>query len=389
MRLVCSSVDYRVRHGVLHAHSHGISLAVAGCGSFVPMSNASNFAVRPLEPSAPVHAGTAASPVPPFPRIVALGGGTGLPVVLRGLADALQSAAGECDVMRWADSLAAIVTVTDDGGSSGRLRRDLGVLPPGDIRNCLAALSADTALSRLLAHRFDAPTDLDGHAVGNLMLAAWMQMTGSFAAAIDEMATLLKARGRVYPSTIQDVTLRAELATGDLIDGETAIVAHPAQIRRMALARAVRPWPDALRALINADAVVVGPGSLYTSVLPNLLVDGVASTLSAVRGARIVVTNLMTQPGETDGLSLDDHLRVLREHTGRDLFDYVLVNRTQPTAAQLARYRSEGAELIRCDGNLPAAGGAELVEADLLDTSSDHVRHDSDKLAAVILELAP
>lgn len=141
-------------------------------------------------------------------------------------------------------------------------------------------------------------------------------------------------------------------------------------------------------ALINADAIVVGPGSLYTSVLPNLLVDGVASTLSAVRGARIAVMNLMTQPGETDGLSLDDHLRVLREHTGRDLFDYVLVNQTQPTAAQLARYRREGAELIRCDSHLPSAGGAEVIRGDLLDTTSDKMRHDSRKLAAMIVDIA-
>lgn len=350
------------------------------------MSSASDFTPQ-VTSSRPVHAGVA-SPLPPFPRIAALGGGTGLPVVLRGLANALQAAVGERDIAQWTDSLTAIVTVTDDGGSSGRLRRDLGVLPPGDIRNCLAALSADTALRRLLGHRFDAPTDLDGHAVGNLMLAAFTQMTGSFATAIDEMAMLLKTRGRVFPSTLEHVTLRAELATGDLIDGETAIVSHPAPIRRLALARQVRPCPEALRALINADAVVVGPGSLYTSVLPNLLVDGIASTLSAVRGARILVANLMTQPGETDGLSLDDHLRVLHEHTGRQLFDYIIVNSTEPTAAQLARYHSEGAELLRYEGNLRSAGSAELVEGDLLYTGSDPVRHDSQKLAALILELA-
>jgi len=352
------------------------------------MSNAADFIVSPVAPSEPVHAATAALAPRAFPRIVALGGGTGLPVVLGGLAEALQATVGEDNLTHWTDSLAAIVTVTDDGGSSGRLRRDLGMLPPGDIRNCLAALSSDAAFKRLLAHRFDAPTAFDGHAVGNLMLAALTQMTGSFATAIDQMATLLKARGRVYPSTIEDVTLQAELATGEVIEGETAIVEHPAQIRRLRLARHVRPWPDALRALINADAIVVGPGSLYTSVLPNLLVDGVASTLSAVRGARIAVMNLMTQPGETDGMSLDDHLRVLREHTDRDLFDYVLVNRTQPTAAQLAPYRSEGAELLRYEGHLPAAGGAELIEADLLDTTSDKLRHDSGKLAAVIVKIA-
>jgi len=321
-----------------------------------------------------------------FPRIVALGGGTGLPVVLRGLATALQADVG--DVTPWRDWLTAIVTVTDDGGSSGRLRQELGMLPPGDVRNCLAALSPDAAFAQLLSHRFDARTNLDGHPVGNLLLAALTQMTGSFTQAIDEMAALLKTCGRVFPSTIEDVALRAELANGEIVDGETAIVGHSARVRRLELARPVRPWPDALRAIINADLVVVGPGSLYTSVLPNLLIDGVASTLSAVGGERVLVANLMTQPGETDGLSLDDHLRVLREHTGRDLFDYVLLNTTPPTAAQLARYRAEGAELLRHDRPLPSAGGAKSIEADLLDTSSDHVRHDADKLAAAILAIA-
>jgi len=323
-----------------------------------------------------------------FPRVVALGGGTGLPVVLRGLANALLGAAGEDDPTRWADWLAAVVTTTDDGGSSGRLRRDLGVLPPGDVRNCLAALCCDPALTRLLAHRFEGRTYLRGHAVGNLLIAALTQMTGSFERAVDEMASLLKTCGRVYPATNEDVTLRAELANGESIDGETAIVGHPSSIRRMALARHVTPSPDALRALINADVVVVGPGSLYTSILPNLLVDGLASTLSAVRGVRIIVANLMTQPGETDGTSLDDHLRVLREHTGYDLFDYVLLNRTPPTRAQLARYRVEGAELLAHDGLLPSAGQADVVFADLLDTSSDRIRHDGDKLAAAILDIA-
>jgi uncharacterized cofD-like protein len=319
-----------------------------------------------------------------YPRIVAFGGGTGLPVVLRGLADAIPARVGD----RWADRLAAIVTVSDDGGSSGRLRRDFGVLPPGDIRNCLAALSSDVAFGRLLGHRFDGGTDLSGHAVGNLMLTALARMTGSFAGAIDEMGRLLNARGRVFPSTCDDVTLRAELANGDTVDGESAIVQHPADIRRLTLVRRARPWPDALRAIINADVIVVGPGSLYTSVVPNLLVDGVASTLAAVRGIRICVANLMTQAGETEGMSLDDHLRVLLEHTGHHLFDYVLVNNREPDAAQLERYRREGAEPVRRGRELRFGGRAKLVAADLLDTDSDHVRHDGAKLAAAILDIA-
>ena len=328
-----------------------------------------------------------ASRSPRCPRIVAIGGGTGLPIVLRGLADALEDALGSDHHGRCSDALTAIVTVSDDGGSSGRLRRDLGMLPPGDIRNCLAALAANPALGRLLDYRFDGPTDLEGHPVGNLMLAAMARVTGSFASGVDELGRLFGARGRVFPVTVEDVSLRAEMTNGEIVEGETSIVGHRAAIRRLALARQVRPCPEALRALINADAVVVGPGSLYTSVLPNLLVDGVASTLSAVCGVRIAVANLMTQPGETDGMSLTDHLRVLREHTGRDLFDYILVNATPPTPAQIRSYRSDGADLIPCTVSPSLAGRARIVMADLLDTTSDQIRHDSGKLASTILDI--
>jgi uncharacterized cofD-like protein len=325
----------------------------------------------------------------PVPRVVAIGGGTGLPILLRGLADAMGPVADAGRGARAADTLSAIVTVTDDGGSSGRLRRELGILPPGDIRNCLAALSGNARFERVLAHRFAAAeTWLDGHAVGNLVLAALAQMTGNFAEAVEELRRLLRARGCVFPSTLEDVTLRGELTSGEFVDGETAIVRNPAAIHRLALARPARPYPDALRALINADIVVVGPGSLYTSVLPNLLVDGVTSTLSALESVRVYVANLMTQPGETDGFSLDDHLQVLREHTGHDLFDYVLVNRTPPTEAQLERYRDEGAELIPFDSWGVSAGSARLVAADLLETTGNQVRHDPAKLAAAILRLA-
>jgi uncharacterized cofD-like protein len=341
----------------------------------------------PLVPfSTTVHARCKAPVLAGVPRIVAIGGGTGLPAVLRGLANAMGPVVYVGGGARSADTLSAIVTVTDDGGSSGRLRRDLGMLPPGDIRNCLAALTGNSTFERLLTHRFAAADSwLDGHAVGNLMLAALAQMTGNFAEAIDELARLLKARGSVFPSTLEDVMLRGELENGETIEGETAIVDSPAAIRRMALARPARPYPGALRALINADVIVVGPGSLYTSILPNLLIDGVTSTLSAVQAIRVYVANLMTEPGETDGYSLDDHLRVLREHTGRDLFDYVLVNSTPPTESQITRYRGKGAELIPV---VHTAEGPRLIRADLLDTSGDQVRHDPAKMADAILRLA-
>ena len=319
------------------------------------------------------------------PRVVAIGGGTGLPVVLRGLAAAMPLRRASHEPPRSPEALTAIVTVTDDGGSSGRLRRDLGMLPPGDVRNCLGALASSGPFERLLNHRIDSSTALGGHPVGNLILAALTQMTGDFGSAIDELGRLLEARGRVYPATLDDVTLRAELASGEVLEGETAIVSHPSPIRRIALARPVRPTPDALRAIAHADAIVVGPGSLYTSLLPNLLVDDVADAVAAAAGVRIYVANLMTQPGETDDLTLADHLRIIREHTGYDLFDYVLVNRTPVTAAQAARYDGEAAQLVPHYGGAP--GAPRVVTADLLDTTIDKARHDPRRLAAAILDL--
>jgi uncharacterized cofD-like protein len=319
------------------------------------------------------------------PRIVAIGGGTGLPVVLRGLAGAMPHVLAPQGPWPSTEALTAIVTVTDDGGSSGRLRRDLGMLPPGDVRNCLGALAASGPFERLLNHRIDSSTALGGHPVGNLILAALTQMTGDFGSAIDELGRLVEARGRVYPATLDNVTLRAELASGEVVEGETAIVSHPSPIRTIALAHPARPTPDALRAIVHADAIVVGPGSLYTSLLPNLLVSGLAATLSAVAGVRIYVANLMTQPGETDDLTLADHLRIIRQHTGYDLFDYVLLNRTPVTAAQAARYDGEAAQLIPHYGTLP--GTPRLVTAELLDTTTDKARHDPRKLAAAILDI--
>ena len=256
---------------------------------------------------------------PASPRIVALGGGTGLPAVLEGLcrlADASGPVAN--------DAITAVVTVTDDGGSSGKLRREYGMLPPGDVRNCLTALvEADSPFRQLLQHRIgDA-----AHPIGNLLLTALTQITGNFPDAVSQLGQMLGLRGRVLPTTGEDVHLKAEMQSGQIVTGETAIVQERRPIRRLSLDPSPRPLPDVLRALVNADAIVVGPGSLYSSTLPNLLVEGIASTISGVNAVRIYVANLMTEPGETDGFSLDDHLRVIREHAGYDLFDYILVNR--------------------------------------------------------------
>ena len=315
------------------------------------------------------------------PRIVAIGGGTGLPSVLEGLCG--QQTGTDAPV----DAITAIVTVTDDGGSSGRLRQEYGVLPPGDVRNCLAAfVEAGSPFKQLLQHRMgDA-----AHPVGNLLLTALTQITGSFPEAVTQLGQMIGLRGRVLPTTGEDVRLRAEMDGGQVLTGETAIVEKRRGIRRLSLDPSPRPLPEVLRALVNADAIVVGPGSLYTSTLPNLLVEGIASTISGVNAVRIYVANLMTEPGETDGFSLDDHLRVIREHTGFDLFDYILVNRRPIPAALIERYASQGSQPVRCERPLVWGGRAKIVEADfaceaLLDRGK--IRHEPVSLAAGIRAL--
>jgi uncharacterized cofD-like protein len=317
------------------------------------------------------------------PSVVAIGGGTGLPVVLRGLV----KACGDDEALL--DRLTALVTVTDDGGSSGVLRRELDMLPPGDIRNCLVALAGDEdRLSSLLQHRFEGPTPLAGHAVGNLVLAALVQQTGSFLKAVQCLADILRLKGRVLPVTESKVHLRAELLTGEIVEGETKIVSARSRIRRIGFDRPVQPMPDAIRALVNADVVVVGPGSLYTSILPNLLVTGVAATMSGLNAIRIYVANLMTQPGETDGYSLEDHLQAIREHTKAQLFDYVLINDAPMPASALAEYAGRGSEPVRRREGKGRVEGALVVERNLLSPSPDGLlRHSAESLAASIMDI--
>jgi uncharacterized cofD-like protein len=220
------------------------------------------------------------------------------------------------------------------------------------------------------------------------MLAALFQQTGGFLTAIDSLAEILKLRGRVLPVTEGSAQLRAELVTGEVFDGETNIVSAGRRIRRIGFDRVVQPTPDAIRALVNADIVVIGPGSLYTRILPSLLVMGIAGTISGVKAVRIYVGNLMTQPGETDGYSLEDHVQAIREHTNAELFDYVLVNRAPLPPVALAEYLRRGAEPVRRNECRTLLGGAVIVERDLVSMSSDsHLRHSPEALAAAILDL--
>jgi uncharacterized cofD-like protein len=323
------------------------------------------------------------------PRCVAIGGGTGLPAVLVGLREALREG-GAIDPNDLRDRLTAIVTMTDDGGSSGWLRRQLDILPTGDVRNCLAALAPDDSPFRaLIQHRFAGTHDLGGHAIGNLLLAALTQMSGDFQAAVGTLSSMMALEGSVLPSTAENVRLRAEFHGGETRVGETAIASCGTRIKRLSLERSVRPVPEALRALINADVITVGPGSLYTSIIPNLLVDGIASTMSGVRAVRIYVANLMTEPGETEGYTLADHLDEIRAHTGFDLFDYVLVNRRPIDPLGVGQYARRGSVPVLRDKRAAKGTGAAIVERDLAwQLEGGKIRHTPQPLAEAILELA-
>jgi uncharacterized cofD-like protein len=310
--------------------------------------------------------------VSPPPRIAALGGGTGLGSLLRGL-------------KRSPLDIAAIVTVADDGGSSGRLRRDLGVLPPGDIRNCLVALAHDESLmGRLFQHRF-AEGDLSGHPFGNLFLAALAEVTGNFDLAIQECSRILKIRGRVLPSTLAQIRLWAERADGTAVCGETRIASGDGPCRRVWLEPEPEAHPPAVRAIGEADLVLLGPGSLFTSVLPHLAVPEIAEAIADAPGCRTYVCNVMTQPGETDGFDAADHLeRVLEAVPGG--VDVVLVHEGPLDPEAAAVYAAEGQEPVGVDHGRLAELGVRVVSADLADEGRV-VRHSPDALAAALLAL--
>ncbi len=324
--------------------------------------------------------------VPPaHPRIVAIGGGTGLPTVLRGL----RQAALPMPTQGPGDWPTAIVTVMDDGGSSGRLRESLGMLPPGDIRNCLAALAPQrSVLSDVLNERLPGVNGEAGHPIGNLLLAALTATEGDFLRAVSVLGAQMNISGRVLPATLESVHLKAVFDDGGDVRGESAIAARRGRIRRLTLERPVRPLPETIQALVNAELIVVGPGSLYTSILPNLLVDGVASTISGLRATRVYVANLMTEPGETDDYSLADHLRVIREHTGYELFDYVLVNRAPIPEAAVAEYEADGSQVVRLDGTHGHCEGVRILTADLAALSpGGQIRHNPVALGAALTAL--
>ena len=319
-------------------------------------------------------------------RVVALGGGTGLSTVLRGLKEHITGRGNHRPKQPIAD-LTAVVTVTDDGGSSGRLRREYRILPPGDIRNCMVALSKDEdLLGKLFQYRFPAGRGLGGHSFGNLFLTALTNSTGDFSKAVQLSAQVLAIRGRIFPSTAQNVTLEAELEDGTVVAGETNISRSHERIRRVRLVpRRIRPLPEVLVALREADLILIGPGSLYTSIIPNLLVEEVADVIAHARATRVYIANLMTQPGETQHYSVADHVRAVYEHTRPGLFDFAVINRAPVSRALLRRYEAEGAEPVDASLGELSRMGLSYVTGNFL-RQGDVARHDQSRLARLLLD---
>jgi uncharacterized cofD-like protein len=285
--------------------------------------------------------------------------------------------------------LSVIVTVTDDGGSSGRLREELHVLPPGDIRNCMIALSEDEHLmSHLFRFRFNSDGGLHNHSFGNLFLTAMAGVTGDFAVAVRLTSEVLAIKGVIYPSTNSNVQLRAELEDGSWVEGETRITAQRKRIRRVQLDPPdARPLPDALEAIASADLITIGPGSLYTSLIPNMLVQKVIGAVRASGAMKIYIQNIMTQPGETDAYSAADHVQALAEHCDGILFPNILVNSAVPSAEMLKPYEAESATLVEIDRERLAGFRTNIVERELL-TQDGMIRHDPHRLAQAVMEIA-
>lgn len=316
---------------------------------------------------------------------VAIGGGNGLSTLLSGLKRFVD--AGD-DEPIWIEDLSAIVAVTDDGGSSGRLRDELQMLPPGDIRNCMVALSENSAtLSKLFQHRFRGEGDLGGHNFGNILLAALTEITGDFAEAVKLSCEILASKGHIYPATVSDVRLAAELVNGTIVRGETKISHVGTMIKRLFLEPAdCKPMPEALAAIREADVISIGPGSLFTSLLPPILVEGVSEAIARSNSVKIFICNLMTQPGETDGFTSRHHLELVRQYAPAIDFDYVVVNDHPINEEQLEKYTGEGAEQIGVHGSITPEiiEGAEIVYGNLLD-EGEKVRHNPERLAQVSL----
>jgi uncharacterized cofD-like protein len=321
-------------------------------------------------------------------RVVAIGGGTGLSTLLKGLKRYVMSPALASPSQPIIRELCGVVTVSDDGGSSGRLRKELNMLPPGDVRNCIVALSEDEALlSRLFQHRFQKGSGLEGHSFGNLFLAALTSITGDFAEAVRLSSEILLTRGRIYPATMTSVELEALFEDGARVRGETQITASKGKIRELVLVPPdVEPLPQTLEAIANADLITIGPGSLFTSLIPNLLVRGIPEAILESSAVKVFVCNLMTQANESLSLTAADHIRALNRHAGIQLFDYALLNRKVASPDMKAKYALEGASQIVVDLDAMEALGVCPVLGDYLEEGGV-ARHATDRVAHDLMAL--
>jgi len=311
----------------------------------------------------------------PQPKIVIIGGGTGLPVLLRGL-------------KQYPVDITAIVTVADDGGSSGRLRDDFHIPPPGDVRNVLAALSdVEPLVEKMFQHRF-VQSELSGHSLGNLILAAMTSITGDFVHAIQEMSKVLNVRGKVLPAANQSVILHAELEDGSYISGESKIPYSGKKIKRVFLSPTdVKPLSETIMAIRQADLIVVGPGSLYTSILPNLLVPRLGYEVCNAKAKKVYVCNLMTQAGETLNFSASDHVKAIYKHIGGACIDTILVNNEEIPAQMKLRYKEELAQPVHFDVAKLLELGMEVVQEQILTYEDDYIRHDTKKVADILYRM--
>jgi len=322
-------------------------------------------------------------------RLVAIGGGTGLSTLLRGL-KRHTILPGEMPTRDpFISDLTAVVTVSDDGGSSGRLRRELNILPPGDIRNCLVAVSEDeTLLSKLFRHRFSSPGDLEGHSFGNLFLAALTAITGDFAEAVKHASEILATRGNVLPATSSNVQLEALMDDGSRIVGETNINASLKRIIELhVVPEKPHPLEQTLKAIAEADIITMGPGSLFTSLIPNVLVSGIPEAIAASHAVKVFICNLMTEANESLDMTAADHIQAIYRHARHSIFDYALVNSTPISPQMMEKYSQEGAEQVEISASAIKALRVKCITGDFLE-ERDFVRHATGRLCKELLRLA-
>lgn len=309
-------------------------------------------------------------------NIVVIGGGTGLSAILRGL-------------KTFPVDITAIVTVADDGGSSGRLRKELDIPPPGDVRNVLVALSeVEPLVEELFQHRFQNGHGLSGHSLGNLLLAGMTSITGDFAKGVHELSRVLNVRGKVLPAANQSIVLKAEMIDGSIVVGESTIPEAKKKIKRVFLTpENVKPLPETLKAIRKADLIVIGPGSLYTSVLPNLLVPGITEEIKRSTAKKVYICNVMTQPGETDDYTVSDHIGALVSHVGSGIIETVIANDQEIDKKHLEQYEKEGAKEVLIDRDKLQKLPYQVVTDQLLIYKDNYLRHDATRLSQVLLSL--